>query len=82
MAFTLVAVPLIRKAKGQKPLDPQDFVTAAFAFGGAITLVRILIKAITHEPLQAELEWDGTLALCISASLGIYLSLKEVLRLF
>lgn len=82
MALVLVASPLVRKIKGQKLPVPQDFVIAAFAFGGTITLFRVLIKVITSESLQAELEWDGTLALCISASLGIYLSLKEVFRLF
>ncbi|MGC8713765.1 MAG: hypothetical protein ACP5RH_15350 [Leptodesmis sp.] len=41
-----------------------------------------MTKVITQEKLQADLDWDGTVALCISSRSGIYLSLKEVLKLF
>lgn len=82
MMFTLIAAPLVRRARGRKAPSSQDFVVAAFALGSVIALVKVLIKIITQESLQLELDWDGTIALCISPFLGIYLSLKEVIKLF
>lgn len=50
--------------------------------GGAITLFKVGIKVIIDTKLQTDLEWDGTVAICISCALGIYLSVKEVIKLF
>jgi len=50
--------------------------------GSAIALLKVLIKVLTQDQLQADLEWDGVVAICISSGLGIYLSLKEVIKLF
>ncbi|MGB3297837.1 MAG: hypothetical protein WBA76_06175 [Phormidesmis sp.] len=80
MIFTIVAALFTSRVQGKKAPSPQDFVAAAFALGGAITLVRILIKVLTQETLQADLEWDGTIALCISATLGTYLALREFVK--
>lgn len=82
MTFTLVASTLARWSSGRKAPLSQDFVVAGFALSTAIALVKVLIKVISQESLQAELDWDGTIALCISSFLGIYLSLKEVVKLF
>jgi lysylphosphatidylglycerol synthetase-like protein (DUF2156 family) len=82
MLVVSVAAPLIRKKRNKPGLDTQDFMVAGFALGSALALVKVLIKLITQEKLQADLDWDGTIALCISSGLGIFLSLKEVLKLF
>ena len=81
MVSAIAASTFYRRAQGKKAADSRDFVAAAFALGGAITLTRILLKVITEESLQVELEWDGTIALCISSGLGIQLSLKEFFKL-
>ncbi len=82
MVAVTVAAPLVRKTRGQNAPDTENFVVAGFALGSAIALIKVLIKVITQEKLQADLDWDGTVALCISSGLGIYLSLKEVVKLF
>jgi hypothetical protein len=82
MIVSIFIAPLIRGIRGQKPPQPEEFVVAGFALGGAIALSKVLIKLLTQEKLQADLDWDGSIALCISSGLGIYLSLKEVLKVF
>ncbi len=81
MMLSVVASWFIKRFQGKKAASPEDFMLASFALGGAITLFRVLLRALTQESLQAELEWDGTIALCISATLGIYLSLEEFKKL-
>lgn len=81
LGVTIVS-PLVRKMRGRRLAATQDFIVAGFALGSAIALFRVLIKVITDQTLQADLEWDGTVAICISAGLGIFLSLKEVVKLF
>ena len=82
MTTTVIAAPIVRQIKGGKKNTSQDFIVAAFALGSAMALIKVLFKVITQESLQEDLDWDGTIALCISSFLGIYLSLKEVIRLF
>lgn len=82
MSVVSIAAPLVRRKRGQKPPETEEFVVAGFALGSAIALIKVLIKIITQEKLQQDLDWDGTIALCISSGLGIYLSLKEVIKLF
>jgi hypothetical protein len=82
MTVVLLAAPLIRTMRGRKALNSEDFVVAGFALGGAIALIKVLIKLLTQEKLQTDLDLDGSIALCISSGLGIYLSLKEVFKLF
>lgn len=81
MLAMLVIAPLSRRLRSKKPPESQEFVVAGFALGGIIALVKVLIKLLTQEQLQADLEWDGTIALCISSGLGIFLSAKEVFKL-
>jgi hypothetical protein len=81
MAIVTIAAPIVRKKRGLNALDTEDFVVAGFALGSAIALIKVLFKIILDEKLQADLDWDGTIALCISSGLGIYLSLKEVIKL-
>jgi hypothetical protein len=82
MAVVLLIAPLIRNNRGRKPPKTEEFVIAGFALGGAIALIKVLIKLLTQEKLQADLDFDGSIALCISSALGIYFSLKEVWKLF
>jgi hypothetical protein len=82
MSVVSIAAPIVRKKRGQKPPETEEFMVAGFALGSAIALVKVLIKLITQGKLQADLDWDGTVALCLSSGLGIYLSLKEVIKLF
>lgn len=82
MLIVTIGAPLVRKKRGQSPPDTQDFVVAGFALGSAIALLKVLIKVITQQALQDDLDWDGTIALCISSGLGIYLSVKAVIKLF
>lgn len=67
MIVSIFIAPLIRRIRGQKPPKPEEFVVAGFALGGAIALLKVLIKLLTQEKLQTELDWDGSIALCISS---------------
>ncbi len=82
MTILTIAAPIVRKKRRVKPLDTESFVVAGFAFATAISLFKVLFKVITETPLQTVLGWDATIALCISSGLGIYLSIKEALKLF
>jgi hypothetical protein len=82
MVFVTVLSLVLRKQRRAKVPDTEDFIVAGFALGGAIALFKVLVKVISDERLQADLDWDGTVAICISSFLGIYLSLKEVWKLF
>lgn len=82
MVVLIVTAPAIRKVRGKKLPESQDFVVVGFALGTALALVKLLFEVLTQESLQAELNWDGTVALCISSSLGIYMSVKSIAQLF
>ena len=82
MLIVGIAAPLVRKTRKKNALDEKDFVVVGFALGSAIALGKVLFKLIIDTKLQADLDWDGTIGLCISCGLGIYLSLKEVYKLF
>lgn len=80
MLFVITVAPLVRKRHGKNAPNEQEFIVAGFALGSAIALFKVLIKVVTQEKLQTDLEWDGTIAVCISSGLGIYLSLKEITK--
>jgi hypothetical protein len=82
MIVFLVAAPLIRRNQRRSALQGQDFVIVGFAVGGVIALTRVIIKVISDEKLQTTIDWDGTVAICIGCGFGIYLSIKEVIKLF
>jgi hypothetical protein len=84
MIAAIIIAPLKRKMLGQKPAQAieLEFVGAGFALGGAIALIKVLIKLVMDTKLQADLDLDGSIALGISSLLGIYLSLKEFLKVF
>ena len=88
MLIIVIVAPPIRKNLNKKrtpplpPLNEKDFVIAGFALGSAISLAKVLSKVTIEKKLQADLDWDGTIALCLSCGLGIYLSLKEIYKLF
>ncbi len=81
MVLSVAASGYVKKKRGKEAATLEDFVVSAFALAGAITFFRILVKALTLESLQTELDWDGAIALCISSTLGIGLSLKEFRKL-
>lgn len=82
MLFVGIAAPLVRKNRKKNALNEKDFVVTGFALGSTIALGKILFKVIVDTKLQTDLDWDGTIGLCISCGLGIYLSLKEIYKLF
>ncbi len=60
MTVTLLAAPLNRKIQDREPLTQESFVSAAFALGGAIALMKVLIKVLFTQPqIQEDLEWDS-----------------------
>ncbi len=82
MLVVIIAAPLVRKKRSKPALDEKDLVVAGFALGSAISLAKVLFKVVIEKKLQTDLDWDGTIALCLSCGLGIYLSLKEIYKLF
>jgi hypothetical protein len=82
MGIVTISAPIVREKRGLNAPNTEDFVVAGFALGSAIALGKVLYKVITDTELQADLDWDGTVAICISSFLGIYLSLKEAIKLF
>ncbi len=82
MLVTLIAAPIFRNRRKKTALDEKDFVVTGFALGSAIALAKVLFKVITDKKLQTDLDWDGTVGICISCGLGIYLSIKELIKLF
>lgn len=82
MIIVTITAPIVRKRHGLNSLNTEDFVVAGFALGSVIALFKVLFKVMTETKLQKDLDWDGTIALCISSSLGIYLCFKEVIKLF
>jgi hypothetical protein len=78
----LAALP-IRAMRGRKSLNVEAFIVTGFTLGGAITLGKILIKLITQEKLQTDLEFDGSMGLFLGSVAGLYFALKEVyIKLF
>ncbi len=82
MLIVLITAPIARKRSKKTALGEKDFVVTGFALGSAIALAKVLFKVIADKKIQADLEWDGTVGICISCGLGIYLSVKEVIKLF
>jgi lysylphosphatidylglycerol synthetase-like protein (DUF2156 family) len=82
MLVAVIAAPIVRNRRKKTALDERDFVVTGFALGSAIALTKVLLKVIADKKLQTDLDWDGTVGICISCGLGIYLSLKEVIKLF
>jgi hypothetical protein len=83
MLIVFPAALLIRTMRGRKTLNVEAFIVAGFTLGGAITLIKILIKLLTQEKLQTDLEFDGSMGLFLGSSAGIYVALKEVyIKLF
>jgi lysylphosphatidylglycerol synthetase-like protein (DUF2156 family) len=82
MLIAVITAPIVRNRRKKAALDERDFIVTGFALGSAIALAKVLLKVITDKKLQADLDWDGTIGICISCGLGIYISLKEVIKLF
>jgi hypothetical protein len=82
MLVAVITAPIARNRRKKTALDERDFVVTGFALGSAIALTKVFVKVIADKKLQADLDWDGTISICISCGLGIYLSFKEVIKLF
>ncbi len=82
MVTVIIAAPLYRKKNQKVALTEKDFVVVGFALGSAIALYKVLFKVVTDQKLQSDLDWDGTVGICISCGLGIFLSGKEIIKLF
>jgi ABC-type Fe3+-siderophore transport system permease subunit len=82
MVTVIIAASIFRKKPNKNSLSETEFLLTGFAIGSAISLVKVLIKVIGDEKLQADLDLDGAISLCLGCGLGIYLSLKEVIKLF
>jgi ABC-type Fe3+-siderophore transport system permease subunit len=78
----IIAASIVRKNRKQNSLSETEIVVAGFAIGSMISLVKVIIKVVSTEKLQADLDLDGAISLCLGCGLGIYLSLKEVIKLF
>lgn len=79
-----IALVLTRKrAKPPKPLPASEtFVVMAIAVGGVLVFAQVLYKAYTLPELRRILEWDGMIALVVGAVFGVYLAIKEIVKLF
>ena len=77
-----ITAPLVRKILRKKALNEQHFFGVGFAVGGIISLGEALFKVIIDTELQKALDRDGTIGLCIGCGFGIYISLKEIYKLF
>jgi ABC-type Fe3+-siderophore transport system permease subunit len=82
MVTVIIAASVLRRKPNKNSLSETEFLLTGFAIGSAISLVKVLIKVIGDEKLQADLDLDGAISLCLGCGLGIYLSLKEVIKLF
>ena len=67
-----------------RKLPPSDaFFKASITLGGALMMFRIFLKVFNSDTIQAELESDGTLAICASTVWISFLGVKEaVVTLF
>jgi hypothetical protein len=82
MTVLTLIVPLSRKARRKNDLASKDFVVAGLAVWTAITLFKVVFTVLTKAQLKADLGDDGVIILCIGSALGIYYSLREVVKLF
>ncbi len=78
----IIAASTIRKNRKQNSLSETEIVVTGFAIGSVISLVKVLVKVVSSEKLQADLDLDGAISLCLGCGLGIYLSLKKLIKLF
>jgi hypothetical protein len=82
MTVLTLAASLSRKARRKNALASKDFVVTGLAVWTAITLFRVVFTVLTKAELKAALGDDGAVILCIGSALGIYYSLREVVKLF
>ncbi len=78
----IIAASILRKNRKKNSLSETEFFLTGFAIGSAISLAKVRIKVIGDEKLQADLDLDGAISLCLGCGFGIFLSLKEVIKLF
>jgi hypothetical protein len=82
MLLVCISASLFRRYRNKKPAQPQEFLTAGFALGSAVALAKVFVRLLYDQKLQADLDFDANIALSISCFLGMYISLKEVGRLY
>ncbi len=81
-AFIGLVVVITQKARKQSLPASEQFVVMALAVGSTIAFGQVLYKIFVLETLRDLLGSDGTIALCIGSCFGIYLSIKEIWKLF
>ena len=82
VVIVIIAASIVRKNRKQNSLSETEIVVTGFAIGSAISLAKVIIKVVGDEKLQADLDLDGAISLCLGCGLGIYLAFKEVIKLF
>ena len=85
VSLALGIAVLIKKnrATPRKSLpSAEKFVGMGLAVAGVIVFVEVIYKVLTVPELQKLLEWDGMIALCVGAGFGLYLAIKEIIKLF
>jgi hypothetical protein len=80
MVFSISATARI--LNGRPSCQLQEFVGAAVAIAGLLALMNVISKLFKKEELQAELGFDGVVALCVGCTLEAFFALLEVAKLF
>lgn len=68
---------ILKKMRGRSLPSSEDYAIAAISLGGAVALLKVFFTVITQEQLQAQLDWDGTVAICVSTLWLTFRSIKE-----
>jgi hypothetical protein len=82
MILLAILVPIVRRRQGKTVPSALEFFSVGFAASGVLALLKVSFKVLTEEKLQDDLDLDGTIAFLMGSGLGIYLSLKEIIKLF
>jgi ABC-type Fe3+-siderophore transport system permease subunit len=82
VASVIIAASILRKNRQQNSLSETEIIFTGFAIGTLISLTKVLVKVVSDEKLQADLDFDGASSLGIGCALGIYNSLKQLIKLF
>ena len=76
--IVLACASITFKIVMKRKLTPSDhFFKASITLGGALMMFRIFLKVLNSDTMQAELESDGTIAICASTIWISFLGIKE-----
>lgn len=76
-AIATLSSLVIRKKQGRSLPSSEDYAIAAISLGGAVALLKVFFTVVLQEQLQAQLDWDGTVAICVSTLWLAFRSLEE-----